>query len=542
MDQQIGRYQILEEIASGGQGTVYRVFDPNTGQIVALKVLHPTLSGDRTYIERFRREASLAASIDHPNVVKIFVVGQDGDRHFIALEFLPESLAGIIEGVGQLRIEGAAQYGVQIADGLAAAHALGIVHRDVKPQNVLIGQDGTAKVTDFGIARSESLATMTATGAVMGTPHYMSPEQAQGERADARSDVYSLGCMVYQMLAGEVPFKGDTPLSVIMQQVNDQPRGLRDLRSDLPRQLEAVVDRSMAKDPESRFQSVSDLSAALRDALPEVGRPRVGPTIAPPVTPPQPVEPQSKPVENESDEVAFPDENLEAVVRKALGEPRRSLTRGDLQMLKKLDGEAKNIGDLTGLEHAVNLTELYLQDNHISDISPLASLANLTYLELEDNQISDISPLASLANLTYLELEDNQISDILPLASLANLTSLKLEDNQISDMSPLASLTNLAWLQLGDNQINDISPLASLANLTSLFLGRNQISNISPLASLTNLTNLGLDDNQISDISPLASLTNLIELYLFGNQIKTNWLGRNADASALKSRGVNVYM
>ena len=247
MDQQIGRYQILEEIASGGQGTVYRVFDPNTGQIVALKVLHPTLSGDRTYIERFRREASLAASIDHPNVVKIFVVGQDGDRHFIALEFLPESLAGIIEGVGQLRIEGAAQYGVQIADGLAAAHALGIVHRDVKPQNVLIGQDGTAKVTDFGIARSESLATMTATGAVMGTPHYMSPEQAQGERADARSDVYSLGCMVYQMLAGEVPFKGDTPLSVIMQQVNDQPRGLRDLRSDLPRQLEAVVDRSMAR-------------------------------------------------------------------------------------------------------------------------------------------------------------------------------------------------------------------------------------------------------------------------------------------------------
>jgi serine/threonine-protein kinase len=155
MEQSIGRYQILEEIASGGQGTVYRAFDPDSGQIIAVKVLHPTLSGDRTYTERFRREASLAASIDHPNVVKIFEVGQDDDRFFMALEFLPESLARVIESGGQMRIAGAAQFAVQIAEGLAAAHALGIVHRDVKPQNVLVGADGTAKVTDFGIARAE---------------------------------------------------------------------------------------------------------------------------------------------------------------------------------------------------------------------------------------------------------------------------------------------------------------------------------------------------------------------------------------------------
>ena len=278
MEQRIGRYQILYEIASGGQGTVYRAFDPESSQVVAVKVLHPILSGDRTYIERFRREASLAASIDHPNVVRIFEVGRDGERHFMALEFLPESLARVIESGGQMRIDGAARFGAQVAEGLAAAHALGIFHRDVKPQNVLIGQDGSAKVTDFGIARGESFSTMTATGVVMGTPHYMSPEQARGERSDARSDVYSLGCMLYHMLAGEVPFKGDTPLAVIRQQIEEQPRRLREVRRDLPRRLESVVERAMAKDPGRRFQSAAEIGQALRAAVPEAAAFQASPT------------------------------------------------------------------------------------------------------------------------------------------------------------------------------------------------------------------------------------------------------------------------
>ena len=290
MEQRIGRYQILEEIAAGGQGTVYRAFDPDSGQIIALKVLHPNLSGDRGYIERFRREASLAASIDHPNVVKIFEVGQDGDQHFMALEFLPESLARVVESGGQMRLEGASQFGLQIAEGLAAAHALGIVHRDIKPQNVLIGADGSAKVTDFGIARAESLNTMTATGVVMGTPHYMSPEQARGARADARSDVYSLGCLMYHMLAGEVPFTGETPMAVIRQQIEEQPRRLRERRKDVPRGLEAVIDRAMAKDPDRRYQSAAEIAQAIRAAAPGVSRP-VTPqarraTPLPAVTPP----------------------------------------------------------------------------------------------------------------------------------------------------------------------------------------------------------------------------------------------------------------
>ena len=282
---------------SGGQGTVYRAFDPDTGQIVALKVLHRFLSSDSDYVERFRREASLASSIDHPNVVKIFEVGQDGDQHFMALEFLPESLARLVEGGGQMRLDRATEFGIQIADGLAEAHALGIVHRDIKPQNILIGADGVAKVTDFGIARSDVMTSMTATGAVMGSPHYMSPEQSRGEDVDRRSDVYSLGCMLYQMVTGELPFKGITPLAVIRQQIDAEPTPVRELRADLPRDWSPWSNEQWPRTPETGSRACPTCLRPFAMALPEVeakprarGRPRVEATVAPPVTPTQPAE------------------------------------------------------------------------------------------------------------------------------------------------------------------------------------------------------------------------------------------------------------
>ena len=211
----IGRYRVLEHIASGGQAAVYRAWDSETGRVVALKVMHSFMAHDTGFLERFQREARMAASLDHPNVIRVYEVGHDGDTHYISMEYLPESLHHIIEAEGHLTPERATHILYQVCAGLQRAHEQGIVHRDIKPQNILLAPDGTMKVTDFGIARAADLSGMTRTGSIMGTPHYMSPEQASGEPADIRSDIYALGIMFYQMLSGELPFTADTPLALL---------------------------------------------------------------------------------------------------------------------------------------------------------------------------------------------------------------------------------------------------------------------------------------------------------------------------------------
>jgi len=250
-DQRIGRYQILDLIGEGGQGVVYRVFDPHTGGILAVKELLPSTGDpikDRVYLDRFHREAHLASSIDHPNIVKIFEVGEDNGRHYMALEFLPEDLASIIGSAGALPVDRAVTFAIQIAHGLHEAHDRDIVHRDVKPANVLIATDGIAKLTDFGIARSEKLSNITKTGVLIGTERYMSPEQYSGERVDLRSDLYSLGVVLYEMLTGSVRFGA---------------RPLREQRGEVGQELASVVERALEVRPERRFQSALDMASAL---------------------------------------------------------------------------------------------------------------------------------------------------------------------------------------------------------------------------------------------------------------------------------------
>ena len=298
----IGSYQVLEDIASGGQATVYRAWDTRTGQVIALKVMHPHLVRDATYLERFQREARLAASINHPNVVRIFDVGQDGESHFMALEFLPLSLNNLVEAQGQMPLDRVVDIAHQIALGLDSAHQRGIVHRDIKPHNILISPEGTAKVTDFGIGRAADLSTMTRTGAVMGTPHYMAPEQARGMRVDIRSDIYSLGIAIYQMLTGELPFNAETPWEVIRQHIEAKPPQLRRGRPDVPRALESVVERCLEKDPARRYQTPSEMAVALAQVMPGVvsapAQPQT-PSTPPPTpavsTPPPPPAPPPPP-------------------------------------------------------------------------------------------------------------------------------------------------------------------------------------------------------------------------------------------------------
>ncbi len=292
MQQRIGNYQILERIAAGGQATVFRAWDQRTGQIVAVKVLHEHLSGDAVYLERFRREAQLAASISHPNVVRIFEVGHHDQSYFMTQEYLPVSLHDVMRAQGQMPVERAVAITVQIALGLQAAAARGIVHRDIKPRNVLIDADGVAKVTDFGISRAEALSTMTRTGAVMGTPHYMSPEQARGDTVDVRADLYALGVVLFQMLAAKVPFDADTPYEIIRQHIEVRPQPVRRLRGDVPRELERVVSRCLEKDPARRYQTPAALITALQQTVPSAGRSAAGGRQARPSSP----RPQAQPL------------------------------------------------------------------------------------------------------------------------------------------------------------------------------------------------------------------------------------------------------
>ncbi|HYY74306.1 MAG TPA: protein kinase, partial [Solirubrobacterales bacterium] len=217
------RYRLEARLGSGGMSTVYLARDETLERPVAVKVMHREISDQPDQLERFRREARAVAQLSHPNVVAVIDAGEDGGYPYIVLECVEgETLKQRIERVGRLPVDEAAAYAIEIGRGLATAHARRLVHRDVKPQNVLIDSDGRAKVTDFGIARSLESDGLTKTGRVLGTTDYVSPEQAMGQGVDARSDIYSLGVLLYEMLTGEVPFRAETVVAVAMKHVNEQ--------------------------------------------------------------------------------------------------------------------------------------------------------------------------------------------------------------------------------------------------------------------------------------------------------------------------------
>ena len=261
-----GRYELTHLVARGGMAQVYRAHDRLLDRPVALKVLFPELSVDRAFVERFRREAQAAANLSHPNIVPVFDWGEDGGTYFIVMEFVDgQPLSQALRAGGPMPPVRVAQLGAQVAAALSYAHRHGVIHRDVKPGNVLLTEDQQAKVTDFGIARAVNTEeSLTQTGAVMGTATYFSPEQAEGIGVDSRSDIYSLGVVLYEMVAGRPPFLGDTPVSIASKHVRDRPPLLRDLNPTVPPALEAVIAKAMAKSPDLRYQTAADLQADLR--------------------------------------------------------------------------------------------------------------------------------------------------------------------------------------------------------------------------------------------------------------------------------------
>jgi serine/threonine-protein kinase len=268
------RYELVELVGSGGMSSVYKAHDQLLERNVALKILHPHYGDDEEYVERFRREARAVAQMSHPNIVTVIDRGEDDGKQYIVFEYVDgENLKQLVERNGPLPARRAVELALEMADALAFAHEHGLVHRDVKPQNVLLTPDGEAKVTDFGIARSLDVEHgVTQTGTVLGTSNYLSPEQASGKPVTPATDVYSLGVVLYELLTAEVPFPGENFVAVAMKHINEPPPDLTEKRPDVPLRLVHAVERALAKDPRDRFRSMDQFSWELRQCLAEMNR------------------------------------------------------------------------------------------------------------------------------------------------------------------------------------------------------------------------------------------------------------------------------
>ena len=260
------RYELQQRIGRGGMADVYLARDLLLDRPVAIKVLFPEYAVDPNFVERFRREAQAAANLNHPNIVGVYDWGRFENTYFMAMEYVQgRTLADILRANRSVTSQQAAEIAIEVAGALSFAHRSGVVHRDIKPANILIGSSGAVKVADFGIARAMNAPTennLTQVGSVMGTATYFSPEQAQGAQPDPRSDLYSLGVVLYEMVGGRPPFTGENPVSIAYKQVHENPEPLNRLVADVPKPFEAIVAKLLAKRPEIRYSTADEIGRA----------------------------------------------------------------------------------------------------------------------------------------------------------------------------------------------------------------------------------------------------------------------------------------
>jgi predicted Ser/Thr protein kinase len=273
----LGKYDIRAEIGKGGMGVVYLGYDPLLDRKVAIKVLAPHLVWEPGFIERFLREARAAARLKHTGIVTIYDVGQEANWYYIVMEYLEgQTLAQVIHGRGALPVDQTVTILRRLAEALDYAHQCGLVHRDVKPGNIIVHPSGQVTLTDFGVARAAQETRLTATGSLIGTPKYMSPEQARGEAADHRTDIYSLGVVAYELLCGQAPFESTTPHAVLYQLIYEPPPPIRSQRPELPEEVDASLAGALAKEPDARYPTAASFIDSLASALAGEGRQAAG--------------------------------------------------------------------------------------------------------------------------------------------------------------------------------------------------------------------------------------------------------------------------
>ena len=260
------RYTIIEELGKGGMGNVYKASDTELSEKVAIKLINPKIAADKKTIERFRNELKLARKIRHKNVCQMYDLNRENEKYYITMEYVPgEDLKSFIRRSRQLSINGAISITRQVCEGLIEAHKHGVIHRDLKPSNIMIDREGNVRIMDFGIARSLKSKSITGSGIMIGTPEYLSPEQADGEDIDRRSDIYSLGVILYEIVSGQLPFQGDTPLSLAVKHRIEKPEDPRTINSHIPESLSRIILKCLEKNREDRYQNASELLTDLNN-------------------------------------------------------------------------------------------------------------------------------------------------------------------------------------------------------------------------------------------------------------------------------------
>ncbi len=536
----LGHYRVLKVLGAGGMGVVFLADEPALKRKVALKAMLPGLAVSESARQRFLREAQAAAAIEHDHIVPIFFVGEDRGAPFIAMPFLKgEPLDARLQREEALSIAEVLRIGREIAEGLGAAHAIGLIHRDIKPANVWLetrkGEPGASatggrvKILDFGLARAATgEAGLTQQGAIIGTPAYMAPEQASGERVDGRCDLFSLGCVLYRMSTGQLPFKGNDTISTLMAVATENPPPPIQLRPELPEALSDLVMQLLAKKPEERTQTAQ----AVVDALRQIERETVWEPSVPgtPARRRKAAKSRSRlawlaggvvgvgvlvaalvllwPTPNSTVRIESDDPSVEIV----FGKPDDIHRWPDLKKAEEqVAAVAAKLKDLNpGFDGNVKYKRedaaIELFTDHVRDISPVRALEWLKHLSCPGSKpgrgkLADLSPLKGM-KLIYLDAGYSQVSDLSPLKGMP-LNILLLSNVPVSDFAALKDM-KLAVLWLGGTQLSDLSPLKGMP-LRDLICNGTRVSDLSPLKGMQ-LMHLRCQDTRVTDLSPLKGM------------------------------------